>query len=345
MHLLAFSVLGTCAMAGLLRFQPRRLTAAAVSSIIIAVVAVVGIRGHLGVQLQSMAASADAIERMDLRRDPAPHTVLEEAAPNPVPLADGQRRLERIRETGTIRVGFNPDQLPFAFFNADGDLVGYDVEMAHRLAQELGVAVHFVPYDLTTLQDQLVEDHFDVAMSGMVATFRDLERMVLAFSGLELTGALVVPDHLREMVASVAAIREFTDLKLCLIGDAWISARFHQRLPSVQVVEVADHAEFFERDHDENMALVTTAEAGAAWTLRYPEYHVVVPGGVDVKAELVYPIGGRDPLFRSYIERWARLAGDNGTVRELFDYWILGHGAVQHQPRWSVIRDVLHWVE
>ena len=38
-----------------------------------------------------------------------------------------------------LRVGYNPDRLPFTFFNTAGDLVGFDVEMAHRLARELGV--------------------------------------------------------------------------------------------------------------------------------------------------------------------------------------------------------------
>jgi hypothetical protein len=29
----------------------------------------------------------------------------------------------------------------------------------------------------------------------------------------------------------------------------------------------------------------------------------------------------------------------------LYDYWILGKNAVPKPPRWSVIRNVLHWVE
>ena len=29
----------------------------------------------------------------------------------------------------------------------------------------------------------------------------------------------------------------------------------------------------------------------------------------------------------------------------LYDYWILGIGAEPVQPRWSVIRNVLHWID
>jgi hypothetical protein len=32
-------------------------------------------------------------------------------------------------------------------------------------------------------------------------------------------------------------------------------------------------------------------------------------------------------------------------VEELFDHWILGRGAEEKQPRWSIIRDVMGWVD
>ena len=30
---------------------------------------------------------------------------------------------------------------------------------------------------------------------------------------------------------------------------------------------------------------------------------------------------------------------------EIYDYWILGKNVRQQEHRWSVIRDVLHWVD
>ena len=48
--------------------------------------------------------------------------------------------LETIRARGVLRVGYFPDALPFAFFNRAGDLVGFDVELAHDLARDLGVS-------------------------------------------------------------------------------------------------------------------------------------------------------------------------------------------------------------
>lgn len=345
MHLFAFAVLASCAMRNLLEIRWRRMGPVILSAGAVSLIVLGGIRIRLDSVMGGAAAELAPIDVMTFSGNTAPHTVLDHGAPNPVPLREGQSRLERIHETGVIRVGFDPDALPFAYFNAAGDLVGFDVEMAHRLALELGVAIEFVPFHLDTLADQLEEDQFDVAMGGVVATFDLLESAVVALSGIEVTGALVVPDYVRGDVGSIDAIRALNHPRFGVVGYPWVSSRFHQRLPNVELVVITGNREFFEGEASHVLALVTIAETGAAWTVRYPEYQVVVPEGVDVKGQLAYPIGGGDLAFQSYVERWATLVHEEGTVGELYEHWILGRGAPSRGSRWSVIRDVLHWVE
>jgi Na+/H+-dicarboxylate symporter len=345
MHLLVFSVLAASAMGGLLRVDRRRLLTFAGTTVAICVITVAGLGSWMDRIVRSTPEGASAIARMELRRDGTRHVVLEEAAPNPLPIEEGQTRFERIRETGKIRIGFNPDQLPYAFFNADGDLVGFDIEMAHRLAMEIGVGIEFVPFEFDTLADQLLADHFDLAMSGITGTPAILRTMVFASSGIRVTGALVVVDHMRDDVSSIRAVRELDDFKLGVIGSSRVSARFDERFPDIEIVELASPRQFFEGEVGDVDALLISAEAGAAWTLRYPDFHVVVPEGVDTKAEVVYPIGGGDLLLMDFVERWAAMAASDGTVNELHQHWILGHGAIQRAPRWSVIRNVLRWVD
>ena len=42
---------------------------------------------------------------------------------------------------------------------------------------------------------------------------------------------------------------------------------------------------------------------------------------------------------------WLTLKRLNGTLEQLYDYWILGIDPRDKAPRWSVIRNVLCWVE
>jgi hypothetical protein len=92
-------------------------------------------------------------------------------------------------------------------------------------------------------------------------------------------------------------------------------------------------------------ALMLTAERGSAWTLLHPERAVVVPRPGLVKVPLAYPIGRGDAGFAAFVDTWIDLKRKDGTIQALYDYWILGRSAAPPEPRWSIIRNVLHWVD
>ena len=77
----------------------------------------------------------------------------------------------------------------------------------------------------------------------------------------------------------------------------------------------------------------------------YPQYQVVVPKPVLGTQLLGYPITGGDQELLNYINSWMELVIASKYRDELYSHWILGKGAVEKRPRWSVIRNVLKWVE
>ena len=72
---------------------------------------------------------------------------------------------------------------------------------------------------------------------------------------------------------------------------------------------------------------------------------MVKPGERMVSFPLVYPIAARDESLEAFMDHWVKLKRLDGTIDEVYDHWILGHDAGPKAPRWSVIRDVLHWVD
>ncbi len=46
-----------------------------------------------------------------------------------------------------------------------------------------------------------------------------------------------------------------------------------------------------------------------------------------------------------YLEAWLLNAKLDGTVDGLYDYWMLGQVEKTQPPRWSVIRNLLHWID
>ncbi|MGB4707248.1 MAG: hypothetical protein WBH28_02190, partial [Fuerstiella sp.] len=91
-------------------------------------------------------------------------------------------------------------------------------------------------------------------------------------------------------------------------------------------------------------ALLISAESGSAYTIQYPDYQVVVPDRKTISLPLFYAIANSDVEMRDFLEHWIRLRKDDGTLDEYYNHWILGQNPTDAKPRWSVIRDVLHWV-
>jgi ABC-type amino acid transport substrate-binding protein len=91
-------------------------------------------------------------------------------------------------------------------------------------------------------------------------------------------------------------------------------------------------------------AVALPAERGSVLTLLYPKYTVVVPEPGVVKIPLAYPVARRDQDWAYFLNLWIELKRRDGTIDALYSHWILGKQATKSQPRWSILRDVLHWV-
>ena len=346
MHLLTFTVLTICAMGGMLKFSHLRLVWGSVVTVLIGAAIVSTTQLALNIMVKEAFSRDKVIAEMNLMQQHVPSTILSYGKPNPRPYPGGEGQLGRILASGKIRIGFHPDNLPFSYYNARGDLVGFDIDMAHRLARELDVDIEFVPFAFATLADQLEDDHFDIAMSGIGLTLELRRALVFSNPYLNINLAFVVRDHEKGKFADLSRILALQSVKLGVETDSFFSAAVREYLPRAKVVELWSESQFFRGPPQYMDGLVTSAEGGAAWTLLYPEYTVINPLGNNIiSVPLVYPMAGGDRQFEELLDNWIEIKKSDGTIESLYDYWILGRGAQIKTQRWSVIRDVLQWVD
>ena len=79
-------------------------------------------------------------------------------------------RLAIIENRGSVRVGYLKESLPFAFRNNKGEVVGFDVEMAHNLSTDLGVKLDMVRIEREDIGKLLKSGQVDIVMSGLAIT-------------------------------------------------------------------------------------------------------------------------------------------------------------------------------
>lgn len=77
------------------------------------------------------------------------------------------RSLSRIKKAGVIVVGIDPSYPPFENVDGQGQLVGYDVELAEDVARRIGVSAEFVSMDIGSVHDGLLAKKFDVIISSL----------------------------------------------------------------------------------------------------------------------------------------------------------------------------------
>jgi len=314
-----------------------------VTALAVGVVAatVVGARAYFSVAVGNVYDKSRLLALMQPLFPPGTGKVYK--SPTPTPARSNEPALKRIRARGALRVGYLGDRRPFAFFNEQDQLVGLDVEMAHVLARALGVSVEFVPVERATMFERLNEGYCDIIMSGIVVTPARTETVRFSTPYMDTNMAFVVLDHRRGEFASQETLRKLKAPKLAILDVPYFISFVKELLPQAELVIVRSAEEFFKSKGKNLDGFIFSAEEGSAWSLLYPEYTIVLPPP-PVAIPLSYPVAHADQDLADYTNALIDLKKRDGTLTKLYDYWVFGRFATRAQPRWSVIRDVLHWV-
>jgi len=343
MSLLALALLTASAVAGHLRIEPRRIARALLITLAATAVTVGGLKLSLAHAVDTVYRKDQALSNMNLPRVMLPIALLAEAPPAE---AVSTSTMQRIRARGALRVAFVGDRVPFAFFNARRDLVGMDVELAQRLAQDLGATrVDFVPADFDQMSRLLAEGRIDVAV-GLPYLPDLLRQVAYSVPYLDSTLGLVVRDELRDDFSSANRLAGRSPVTIALLGDLpAVQDRLRKQLAGVDLrfVALPSPKHFFEGEAPHVDAFAMLAEAGAAWSILYPAYSVVVPQPGAIAVPVGVGMRRGDSELASVVNDWLVIQRSAGVLSQLREYWVLGHGAQKRSPRWSIRHDVLGW--
>ena len=75
------------------------------------------------------------------------------------------------------------------------------------------------------------------------------------------------------------------------------------------------------------------------------EYTVVIPKHRIWRVPAGFAVAKGNLEFVSFLDDWVVTHQASGFFQRVYDYWILGQGAEQKGPRWSIVRNVLKWVK
>jgi len=148
--------------------------------------------------------------------------------------------LSEIRDRGYIIVAIKNNRAPLGFIDESGNLSGFEIDIARRLAAELlgdSSAVEFVPVQNVERLNVVLEDRVDFAIAAITLT--EMRRRIVRFSDpYYLDGAAFVTTR-----ASVQSLQDLRISKIALLDRSSTVPHVRFILPGAQLVGVSSYEE------------------------------------------------------------------------------------------------------
>ena len=104
------------------------------------------------------------------------------------------RTLDEIKEAGSINIGVFSDKSPFGYVDENGKYQGYDVYLAERLGQDLGVDINYVSTEAASRIEYLQTGKVDIILANFTVTEERAQEVDFALPYMNVALGVVSPD-------------------------------------------------------------------------------------------------------------------------------------------------------
>ncbi|MEO9895282.1 MAG: transporter substrate-binding domain-containing protein [Paracoccaceae bacterium] len=139
----------------------------------------------------------------------------------------------------SLRVGMECTYAPFNYRTADGDLVGYDVDVAKGVAEIIGADLEYVCQQWDGMIPALLANKFDLIIASMSITNSRLEKMDFSSPYRDSVGRLVGKKDMNKELFDPAGnpiAENFAGLRIGLERASTYESWFNATLPDADIV-------------------------------------------------------------------------------------------------------------
>jgi ABC-type amino acid transport substrate-binding protein len=180
---------------------------------------------------------------------------------------------ERIQQQGVMRIGMDASYPPFENIDEEGNLIGYDIDLAHELARRFGVESEFVIISFDGLYDALLVERIDLIISALPFDIRLTEDVVYSYSYFNAGQVLAVRDDEEGIVGVDNLAGRRVGVELGSMGD--VEAR--------QLLRRMEFELLLYRTPEEALTMLKEGEVEAAIMDVISTYEFIrVQGGVNI---------------------------------------------------------------
>ncbi len=185
------------------------------------------------------------------------------------------RSLEEIKADGTIKIGVFSDKNPFGYVDANGEVQGYDVYFAKRIAKDLlgsEDAVEFVYVEAANRVEYLQSGKVDVILANFTVTEERAEKVDFALPYMKVALGVVSPE--KNLITDVEQLKGKT---LIVVKGTTAETYFGENYSEIQLLKFDEYQEAYDALLDgRGDAFSTDNTEVLAWALQNKGFRVGV---------------------------------------------------------------------
>jgi polar amino acid transport system substrate-binding protein len=145
-------------------------------------------------------------------------------------------KLDVVKARGKLLIGVTESSPPFSYRDDAKGIVGYDVDLATRVAQNFGVAAEKIPIINAERIPALQSDRVDLVAVGMTRSKNRAHDVDFSYAYLDSPHMILVRKD-----SGIAHIGELAGRKLALVRSASVDVALKAAVPTMQIVLFDDY--------------------------------------------------------------------------------------------------------
>jgi len=236
----------------------------------------------------------------------------------------GASTLSHIVENKEVRVGMSGNQAPFVMKDRNGNLIGFEVDMAEALANAMGVKLTIVQKPFAQLLPALERGEVDLVMSGMTMTAE--RSLSFAFVGpYYVSGKSVLTQD--QALARSERTTELNQENLALVALEGSTSELYVKndLPKTKLLTAPDYDAAVKMVLDgKAQAMVADLPACVVTMLRFPDKGLTTSSALLTLEPIGVALPLDDPVLEKYVTNILEAVESTGQIEELKKYWFEG---------------------
>ena len=228
--------------------------------------------------------------------------------------------LETIKKRGVMKVGIGVF-VPWAMKDKEGKLVGFEVDVAEKIASDIGVKVEFIPTAWDGIIPALLAKKFDVIISGMSITSK--RNLVLNFSQPYAYSGLAIFANSNK-AKGLSKLDDFNqpEIIIAVRRGATPATLAKQLFPKAQILLFDEEAQVNQEVLNGNAhASVASEPQPSHMVAKHPEVlFKPIDDPLNKWAEGMAVRKG-DPDFLNLLDSWIAINRLSGWVQKRHNYW------------------------